>query len=132
MTSDSGKGGNPPLKADGPGKAGPYLDEKGTMAYYEICPTLTTSGPSSSSILLRKVPDTTNRLGTYAFRQDDKLKGIWVSYEDPDSANKKAYYAKLKGLGGVAIMDLSLDDFKGSCDTNHRNFPITYAAKLGL
>jgi chitinase len=134
MTTDSGKTGVPPVKVDGPGEAGPYLKEEGTMAYYEICPILVSaSSPNTASTLLKKVPDPTNRLGAYAYRLPaSKVKGIWISYEDPEVAGKKAYYAKLKGLGGVAIVDLSLDDFKGSCDATRTKFPILHAVKLNL
>lgn len=135
LTSDSGKTGIPPLKADGPGEAGPYLKEKGTMAYYEICSILTSMNtPNAASTLLRKVSDITNRLGTYSFRlpSDSKSKGLWVSYEDPEVAGKKAYYARLKGLGGVAIVDLSLDDFKGTCDVARTKFPIVQSVKVNL
>ena len=132
LTSDSGKTGVPPLKADGPGEQGPYLKEEGTMAYYEICPLLTTANDAAST-LLKKVTEPTNRLGTYAYRLPaSKVKGIWVSYEDPEVAGKKAYYAKVKGLGGVAIVDLSLDDFKGSCTAASTKFPIVQSVKLNL
>nr|ABM55664.1 putative imaginal disc growth factor [Maconellicoccus hirsutus] len=133
LTTDSGKTGVPPVKkADEEGEEGAYLKEKGRMAYYEICPILSTDA-NPPSTLLKKVTDSTYRTGSYAFRPaDSKKKGIWVSYEDPDVAAKKAYYAKLKGLGGVAIMDLSLDDFKGSCDKTGVKFPITTQAKINL
>lgn len=134
LTSDSGKTGVPPLKADGPGEEGPYLKESGTMAYYEICPLLTTShDPNTASTLLKKVPDQTNRLGTYAYRLPaSKVKGIWISYEDPDVAGKKAYFAKVKGLGGVTVIDLSTDDFRGSCTAALTKFPILQSVKFNL
>lgn len=133
MTSDSGKTGVPPVKADGEGEEGPYLKKEGIMAYYEICPILSTDA-NPPSTLLKKVPDNTYRTGTYAYRlpKDSKSKGLWVSFEEPDVAAKKAYYAKLKGLGGVAIFDLSLDDFKGSCDKAQTKFPILTSAKINL
>lgn len=56
--------------------------------------------------------------GIYAYRlpdSDDKG-GIWIAYEDPESAANKAAYAKAKGLGGVGVDDLTLDDFRGSCN----------------
>lgn len=103
------------------------------MAYYEICPLLVTSSASSAATLLKKVPDPQNRLGTYAYRLPaSKVKGIWISYEDPEVAGKKAYYARSKGLGGIAIVDLSNDDFRGSCDATHTKFPILVKAKLNL
>lgn len=134
MTSDSGKTGVPPVKVDGPGEAGPYLKEEGTMSYFEICPLLTTTNDANTaSTLLRKVPDPTSRLGTYAYRLPaSKVKGIWISYEDPEVAGKKAYYAKTKGLGGVCVVDLSMDDFKGSCTAALTKFPILQSVKFNL
>lgn len=49
---------------------------------------------------------------------------------DPDTAGNKAAYAKAKGLGGVAIYDLSLDDFRGICTGD--KFPIVRGAKYKL
>lgn len=70
--------------------------------------------------------------GTYAFRlpDDDGEHGIWVGYEDPDTAGNKASYVKAKGLGGVSINDLSLDDFRGLCTGD--KYPILRAAKFRL
>lgn len=70
-------------------------------------------------------------LGTYAFRlpQDDK-EGIWVSFEDPDTAGQKASYVKAKGLGGVAVVDVTLDDFRGLCTGD--KYPLLRAAKFRL
>lgn len=53
-----------------------------------------------------------------------------MGYEDTESAGYKAAYVKNKGLGGVAIFDLSMDDPRGVCDGN--KFPILRAAKNGL
>lgn len=70
--------------------------------------------------------------GTYAFHLPDSEgeHGIWTGYEDPDTAGNKAAYAKAKGLGGVAIVDLALDDFRGLC--NGDKYPILRAAKFRL
>ncbi|KOB78938.1 Hemocyte aggregation inhibitor protein, partial [Operophtera brumata] len=70
---------------------------------------------------------------TYAFRLHDSNtdeNGIWVSYEDPDTAGQKAVYAKSKNLGGVSINDLSMDDFRGLCTGD--KYPILRAAKYRL
>ncbi|XP_065204793.1 chitinase-like protein EN03 [Planococcus citri] len=134
LTTDTKSGVPPVAKADEEGEEGPYLKEKGKMAYYELCPILSTE-QNPPSTLLKKVSDNTYRTGSYAYRlagKDNKPKGIWVSFEEPDVAAKKAYYAKLKGLGGVAIVDLSTDDFSGSCDKNQVKFPITTQAKINL
>jgi len=135
LTSESGKSGTPPLKADGAGEKGQYLKTEGIMAYYEFCPNVVSlTSTTASATQLRKVPDTTNRLGTYAFRlpHDSKSKGLWISYDDPEVAAKKAQYARLKGLGGVAIVDLTLDDFKGTCDNTRNLYPILRAAKQNV
>lgn len=76
--------------------------------------------------------DPSKRLGSYAYRLPKKSDdtGLWVGYEDTESAAYKAAYVKNKGLGGVAIFDLSLDDPRGVCDGH--TFPILRAAKNGL
>lgn len=53
-----------------------------------------------------------------------------MSFEDPDTAGSKASYAKAKGLGGIAIIDLSLDDFRGLCTGD--KYPLLRAAKYRL
>lgn len=70
--------------------------------------------------------------GTYAFRlpDDNGDNGIWVGYEDPDTAGNKAAYVRAKGLGGIAIDDLTLDDFRGLCSGD--KYPILRAAKFRL
>lgn len=71
-------------------------------------------------------------LGVYAFRLPDSNdeNGIWAGYEDADTVGNKAAYAKAKGLGGVAIIDLTLDDFRGLCSGD--KFPLLRAAKFRL
>lgn len=71
-------------------------------------------------------------LGTYAFRLPDENHehGTWVGYEDPDTVGNKAGYVKAKGLGGMAIHDLSLDDFRGLCTGD--KYPILRAIKFRL
>lgn len=53
-----------------------------------------------------------------------------MSYEDPDTAGNKAGYVRAKGLGGISINDLSLDDFRGTCSGD--KYPILRAAKYRL
>lgn len=78
--------------------------------------------------ICRRVPDPTKNLGTYAFRlPKDDVKGIWISFEEPETAKQKAQYVKQNGLGGIALMDLSLDDARGICNSN--KFPILKAVK---
>lgn len=69
--------------------------------------------------------------GTYAYRYDDKERGgIWVGYEDTESMFTKATFARTKGLGGVAVVDITMDDFKGVC--NGDKFPLLKAVKHAL
>lgn len=54
--------------------------------------------------------------------------GFWLSYEEPETASYKGAYAKT--IGGIAIVDLSLDDARGACDGT--KFPILRSAKSNL
>ncbi len=133
LDSDSGISGVPPLHADGPGEAGPYTKTDGVLSYPEVCAKLI--NPNHQKGLrphLRKVADPSKRFGTYAFRlpDDSGEGGLWVSYEDPDTAGQKAVYVKSKNLGGVSIVDLSMDDFRGLCTGD--KYPILRAAKYHL
>lgn len=68
----------------------------------------------------------------YAFRLPDENgeNGIWVGYEDPDSVGNKAGYVRAKGLGGIALVDVTLDDFRGLC--SGEKYPLLRAAKFRL
>lgn len=133
MTKDSGKSGVPPVReADGPGEAGPYLQRYGRLSYYELCPLLAVPSVANGSVtLLQRVPDATRRQGTYAFRPATADRdGIWISFDDPEMAAYKAQYAKLNGLGGVAVVDITYDDFKGTCDNTRTLYPILNAVRM--
>jgi chitinase len=127
--------GVPPVTADGPAEAGLQSTTPGLLGYAEICAKL--PNPSNKDFKgaaapYRKVGDPTKRFGSFAYRtaNDDNENGIWVGYEDTDSAGSKAAYVKAKSLGGVAIFDLSLDDFAGACTTD--KFPILRSARYRL
>ncbi|CAF4750735.1 unnamed protein product [Pieris macdunnoughi] len=133
LDSDSEISGVPPLHTDGPGEAGPYTKTEGLLSYPEVCAKLI--NPNHQKGMrphLRKVTDPSKRFGTYAFRlpDDNGDPGLWVSYEDPDTAGQKASYVKSKNLGGVSIVDLSMDDFRGLCTGD--KYPILRAAKYRL
>ncbi|KAK4880772.1 hypothetical protein RN001_008918 [Aquatica leii] len=131
MTKDSGLSGVPPIDhIKGPGEAGPNTKEEGLLSYEEVCVLL--SNPQHLPNSLRKVGDPTGKYGTYAFKLPEKSGhgGMWVSYEDPHTAENKASYVRSKGLGGIAIVDLTLDDFRGLCTGN--KYPILRAARLRL
>ena len=120
LTTDSGTSGVPPLVADGAGEEGTHSKIKGTLAYYETCTKIVSpTNANAPAHLLRRIPDPNRRLGTYAFRlqrPDHDQEGFWISFEEPETAAQKANYVKTKGLGGIAIVDMSLDDARGVCD----------------
>lgn len=127
--------GVPPVVADGPAPEGIQSKQEGLYSYTEICAKLLNdqnknlkgeNGP------VRKVGDPSKRFGPYGYRLPDSNGkfGMWIGYEDPDSAGNKAAYARAKNLGGVSIMDLTFDDFRGSCSGD--KFPILRSARYRL
>lgn len=136
MTADSGITGVPPLpETTNEAPPGPQIGAVGLYSWPEVCAKLL--NPSNAHLKkedapLRKVGDPTKRFGSYAYRtaDDDGEHGLWVGYEDPDTAGNKAAYVRAKGLGGIALFDLSLDDFRGTCTGD--KYPILRAAKYRL
>ncbi|CAH1114301.1 unnamed protein product [Psylliodes chrysocephalus] len=115
---------------EGPGEPGPLTKEAGLLSYPEICTKVTTRTTTPGG--LTKISDGTKRRGVYAYRYPDKddKGGVWIGYEDPETAAIKAQYVKNKGLGGIAIDDLTLDDFRGVCNNN--KFAILKAAVAAM
>lgn len=136
MIEDSGITGVPPLRTDKEGIIeGIQTKTPGLLSWPEVCSKLPNPGNmhlKGEDAPLRKVGDPTKRFGSYAYRlpDNDGNFGMWVGYEDPDTAGNKAGYVRAKGLGGIGIFDLSLDDFRGSCTGD--KFPILRAAKYRL
>jgi chitinase len=132
LDSDSGLTGVPPLHSDGRADPGPQTQHKGLLSWPEVCsklPNPSNAHKKGAEGPLRKVGDPTKRFGSYAYRLADD-DGEWVSYEEPATAAIKAQYVKAKGLGGIGIIDLSLDDFRGACQGE--KYPILRAAKQPL
>ncbi|XP_017064046.1 chitinase-like protein Idgf4 [Drosophila eugracilis] len=137
LTKDSGLTGLPPVaEADGVAPAGTQTQIPGLLSWPEVCAKL--PNPANQHLKgadgpLRKVGDPTKRFGSYAYRSADDSgeNGVWVGYEDPDTAAIKAEYVKREGLGGIAVVDLSFDDFRGGC-TGHDKFPILRNIKSKL
>lgn len=90
--------------AKGAGTAGPTTKEPGMLSYYEIC----TNFKSGWTTML----DT--RAGPYAYSGDQ-----WVGFDGPRSLTKKVEFAKAKGLAGIMVWELSMDDFTGFCGTKY-------------
>lgn len=127
--------GVPPFEANGPAPEGMQSKQEGLYSYPEICAKLTNDQNKNlkgENAPVRKVGDPSKRFGPYGYRLPDSSGnfGIWIGYEDPDSAGNKAAYARAKNLGGVAVMDLTMDDFRGSC--GGEKFPILRAARSRL
>jgi len=117
---------NPPVVAEGIGEMG--LDTKipGFLSYPEVCVRINRG-------TVKRVGDVSRNTGSYAYSlynsKTEKL-GTWIGFEEPFTAADKARYAKKKGLGGIAIFDLSTDDFRGSCGSD--KFPILKGAVYNL
>ena len=123
--------GEPPITGThGPGAEGPHTYIPGLLSYSEVCARLA----DNSITWVRPQNDASiKKYGNYAYLPYNSITredGIWIGYEDPITAGEKASYAKSQGLGGVAIFDLSTDDFRGTCTGN--KYPIVRAAKYNL
>jgi chitinase len=134
---DSTLSGFPPVQADGPYNAiqTTRTNIPGLFSYPEICSNITNAVNKNlvgADVPFTQVRDPTSRMGYYAYRLADEAGqyGIWIGYEDPNMAGYKAAYVKTKGLAGIAVFDLSLDDFRGACAG--AKFPILNQIKQKL
>lgn len=136
MTDDSGDTGIPPIsKVENAAPKGENTQTLGLYSWQETCSMLPNADnmyAKGAKSPLKKVIDPQRRSGVYAFRAADKKgdNGVWVSYEDPDTAAEKTAYAKSKNLGGVALFHLEYDDFRGLCVGE--KYPILRAIKYRL
>ncbi|XP_050092519.1 chitinase-like protein 3 [Anopheles aquasalis] len=86
----------------GPGDAGPYTLEPGTLSYLEICEKLNTGGYTTAWHEQQQIP--------YAYKGNQ-----WISYDNARSIALKVQYAKQMKLGGVMVWSIESDDAKGVC-----------------
>ncbi|KAK1152183.1 chitotriosidase-1-like [Acipenser oxyrinchus oxyrinchus] len=93
----------------GTGKPGNYTKEAGFWSYYEVCSELS-SGATSVWLADQKVP--------FVFKDNQ-----WIGYDDEKSFHWKVEWMKSKGLGGVMIFSMDLDDFSGEFCGNG-NYPL--------
>ena len=98
----------PPASAAGGALVGPFTWQTGFLAYYEICKFVRTAG-------WQVVQDPTKAIGPYAVSPTSPK--YWVGYDDTAMAAVKSKYALSKGLGGVMLWDISMDDFRNTCAT---------------
>lgn len=107
------------VNAAGPGTPGQSTDIPGLMSYLEICEQLNKVAASPLTKIITDVSEN----GNVAYRfKSGGFEGMWVAYESPESAKSKADFVKNQDLGGIAICDLSLDDYRGDC--HGRTYPI--------
>lgn len=91
--------GSPPVAANGAAPEAVQTRTAGILSYPEICNMLLNDQNKNlkgEHAPLRRIPDPTKRYGVYAFRLPDEQGGygMWVGYEDPESAGNKASFVK--------------------------------------
>lgn len=127
MTKDSNVNAIPPLTVDGAAEPGPYTRDSGLLSYPEVCQMGNLQNNYARTDDDFKIElDPTHKRGSYIYKQDSDKKGSWISYEDPGFVATKVQYVKTKGLGGISVFDITLDDFKGTCARD--KYPILRSA----
>lgn len=126
LNSRSNLSDNLPILANGPGPKGSHTKMAGLLAYNEVCATLTEHIHGK----LKRVNDHPNKFAYLPYNNITEADGFLMIYEDPESIEEKAHYVKLKNLAGVALYDLSTDDFKGYC--NGHKYPLVKAVNREL
>jgi len=86
--------------ASGPGKAGPYTREAGTLSYSEICSQV-------KSGKLWYEPE----VSAPSLAIGDQ----WIGFDDKTSVRTKVQYMKDQGLAGTMIWSVDMDDFSSIC-----------------
>ena len=90
----------PPAPANKPGKAGPYSNEAGVLAYYETCNYIKSNGWVKAS-------DPKGLNGPWAYSTTSKQ---WVGFDDVATVTAKTKYAVSKGIGGVMIWEIAAEE----------------------
>ncbi|XP_038167310.1 chitinase-like protein 3 [Arvicola amphibius] len=115
LTDPSNNGIGAPTSSPGP--EGPYTQESGILAYYEVC-TFLTKGAIQIWDGSQEVP--------YAYQGNE-----WVGYDNVKSFLIKAQWLQQNNFGGAMIWALGMDDFTGSF-CNQGKFPLTSTVKEAL
>lgn len=105
----------------GPSLGGELTHTPGILSWTEVCSRLKKMTTSRDKVY-----------GNYAYRLANVRghEGILITYEDEQSLAEKAEFVRRNSLGGVAVFDLTLDDFRGKCNGN--KFPALKAIKFKL
>ncbi|XP_077552594.1 chitotriosidase-1-like [Haemaphysalis longicornis] len=88
----------------GPAPPGPFTEERGLLAYFEICLEFTSDLWVS---LYDKEADC-----KIAVNRD---KGEWIGYDNKATILNKVLYARRTRMGGVAVVTVDMDDYNGDC-----------------
>ncbi|KAH8263730.1 hypothetical protein KR044_013004, partial [Drosophila immigrans] len=130
LTEGSGTTGTPVVAhTEGPAPPGPYTNRSGLLSYAEICSKVV--NPENHIVKDAQIVDHRIAYGNYAYRpaRSSKEAGIWISYDNLETVEHKARYARVT-LGGVALFDLGYDDFGGLC--SGEKFPVLRTIKYRL
>ena len=108
------------------GPTNKYTGVAGQIPYYEICSNVRDRGWKSFGNI------SINSSAIYAVSPVNMSTYIWVGYDDVDTVKMKSEYVRKNGLGGVAIWDLSQDDFLNKCGNGPYNLSTTISRTLGI
>ncbi|XP_058058195.1 endochitinase-like [Anopheles bellator] len=86
----------------GAGKIGPFTNDPGLLGYFEICDQLKDGNWTTEWDSIAESPYT-------------HLGDQWIGYENERSLETKTRWATEKGLAGVYVYTLDLDDYRGKC-----------------
>ncbi|GBM66525.1 Chitotriosidase-1 [Araneus ventricosus] len=100
----------------GPGMAGPFTRQAGTLGYNEIC-----RDKGWTEVFAENIQ------APYAYKGNQ-----WVGYDSVKSIGIKVDYVIQNGLGGGMIWSLETDDFRGSCGGGKYPLLTTIASKLKI
>jgi len=81
------------------------------LTYGEVCQFLRQDGSVRMFDAVASVP--------YAFNQT-----LWITYEDEESAAKKAAWIRDNRFGGSMTYNINNDDMDGSCSSNGQSFAL--------
>ncbi|XP_075052134.1 acidic mammalian chitinase-like [Mixophyes fleayi] len=96
------------IPVSGAGSAGPYTEEAGSWAYFEICTWL--KGTTVKWITDQRVP--------IACKDNE-----WVAFDNKESYDCKVRFLKESGFGGAMVWTIDLDDFLGTF-CNEGKYPL--------
>ncbi|KAJ8681992.1 hypothetical protein QAD02_017784 [Eretmocerus hayati] len=90
----------------GPGKAGPYTKQDGSMGYNELCEKMSKETWRIEFDDEQRVP--------YAVKGNQ-----WIGFDNPRSIREKAELVNALGLGGAMLWSIETDDFRGICGSQY-------------